>query len=400
MAEQPFAIVGAGLAGARAAETLRAEGFDGRIVLFGAEPHPPYERPPLSKGYLQGSAERDTVFVHPLDWYAEQRIDLRLDTQVTALDPARHEVQTADGERVAYAKLLLATGATPRTLAAPDLRFLRTLDDCDRLKEALRPDARVVVIGAGWIGLEVAAAARGAGARVTVLEHAAAPLLAVLGPEMADVFARLHVEHEVDLRCGVTVRAVRPDAVLLEDGTVPADLVVVGVGVTPNVELAKAAGLAVDNGVVVDEHLRSSDPDVLAAGDVANAFHPLLGRHIRVEHWANALHQPVVAAQTMLGRTVAYDRVPYFYTDQYDLGMEYTGYVEPGVEHELVVRGDLDGREFVAFWLRDGRLAAAMNVNVWTEVPEAARELIRAGVRLDPADLADPEVALDQLASR
>jgi len=384
-----FAIVGAGLAGARAAETLRAEGFDGRVVLFGAEAHLPYERPALSKGYLQGTAE--APFVHPAEWYAEQDVDLRLGTRVTALDAAAHEVETADGDRLRYTKLLLTTGSSVRRLA--DAVTLRTLDDSDRLRAALRPGARVVIVGAGWIGLEVAAAARVAGAEVTVLEQAPAPLLAALGPEMAAVFARLHVEHGVDLRCGVTVRAVKSDAVLLDDETIPADLVVAGIGVTPDVDLARAAGLAVDNGVVVDEHLRSSAPDVWAAGDVANAYHPFAGRHVRVEHWANALHQPVVAAQAMLGKDAVYDRLPYFFTDQYDLGMEYTGFGGG----EVVVRGD--DREFVAFWLRDGRLTAAMNVNVWTGVPEVAQRLIRSGARLDPAALADPAVPLEEVTA-
>ena len=383
-----FAIVGAGLAGARAAETLRAEGFDGRVVLFGAEAHLPYERPALSKGYLQGTAE--VPFVHPAEWYVQQDVDLRLGTRVTALDPAAHEVETADGDRLRYTKLLLTTGSSVRRLA--DAVTLRTLDDSDRLRAALRPGARVVIVGAGWIGLEVAAAARVAGAEVTVLEQAPAPLLAALGPEMAAVFARLHVEHGVDLRCGVTVRAVKSDAVLLDDGAVPADLVVAGIGVTPDVDLARGAGLAVDNGVVVDEHLRSSAPDVWAAGDVANAYHPFAGRHVRVEHWANALHQPVVAAQAMLGKDAVYDRLPYFFTDQYDLGMEYTGFGGG----EVVVRGD--EREFVAFWLRDGRLTAAMNVNVWTGVPEVARRLIRSGTRLDAVALADPAVPLEDVA--
>ena len=384
-----FAIVGAGLAGARAAETLRAEGFDGRVVLFGAEAHLPYERPALSKGYLQGTAE--APFVHPAEWYAEQDVDLRLGTRVTALDAAAHEVETADGDRLRYTKLLLTTGSSVRRLA--DAVTLRTLDDSDRLRAALRPGARVVIVGAGWIGLEVAAAARVAGAEVTVLEQAPAPLLAALGPETAAVFARLHVEHGVDLRCGVTVRAVKSDAVLLDDETIPADLVVAGIGVTPDVDLARAAGLAVDNGVVVDEHLRSSAPDVWAAGDVANAYHPFAGRHVRVEHWANALHQPVVAAKTMLGQDAVYDRLPYFFTDQYDLGMEYTGFGGG----EVVVRGD--DREFVAFWLRDGRLTAAMNVNVWTGVPEVAQRLIRSGARLDPAALADPAVPLEDMTA-
>ena len=384
-----FAIVGAGLAGARAAENLRAEGFDGRVVLFGADAQLPYERPALSKGYLQGTAE--VPFVHPAEWYAQQDVDLRLGTRVTALDPSAHEVETADGDRLRYTKLLLTTGSSVRRLA--DAVTLRTLDDSDRLRAALRSGTRVVIVGAGWIGLEVAAAARVAGAEVTVLEQAPAPLLAALGPEMAAVFARLHVEHGVDLRCGVTVRAVKSDGVLLDDETIPADLVVAGIGVTPDVDLARAAGLAVDNGIVVDEHLRSSAPDVWAAGDVANAYHPFAGRHVRVEHWANALHQPVVAAQAMLGKDAVYDRLPYFFTDQYDLGMEYTGFGGG----EVVVRGD--EREFVAFWLRDGRLTAAMNVNVWTGVPEIAGRLIRSGTRLDAAALADPAVPLEDVVA-
>ena len=300
-----FAIVGAGLAGARAAETLRAEGFDGRVVLFGAEAHLPYERPALSKGYLQGTAE--APFVHPAEWYAEQDVDLRLGTRVTALDPSAHEVETADGDRLRYTKLLLTTGSSVRRLA--DAVTLRTLDDSDRLRAALRPDARVVIVGAGWIGLEVAAAARVAGAEVTVLEQAPAPLLAALGPEMAAVFARLHVEHGVDLRCGVTVRAVKSDAVLLDDETVPADLVVAGIGVTPDVDLARAAGLAVDNGIVVDEHPRSSAPDVWAAGDVVEVPHGLSMIPIRGLTGSHAYAQGRTAAFNAAGRNHAYDPV-------------------------------------------------------------------------------------------
>ena len=317
MSDTPaFAIVGASLAGAKAAEALRAEGFDGPVVLLGAEPHRPYERPPLSKGYLQGSADRDTVFVHEQAWYAEHQVDLRVDTTVTAVDRGAHELATSDGSRMRYDKLLLTTGASPRRLPVPGsdlagVRYLRSLDDSDHLKAALRPGARVVIIGAGWIGLETAAAARAAGAEVAVLEQAELPLLGVLGPRVAQVFADLHRDHGVDLRCGVTVEAIqaaRADpssagAVLLGDGAeVPADLVVVGVGVSPNVELARSCGLDVDNGILVDSHLVTSDNDILAAGDVANAHHPLLHRRLRVEHWANALHQPVVAARTMLGQ--------------------------------------------------------------------------------------------------
>jgi 3-phenylpropionate/trans-cinnamate dioxygenase ferredoxin reductase subunit len=404
-----FAIVGAGLAGAKAAEALRADGFDGRIVLLGAEPHRPYERPPLSKGYLQGSAERDTVYVHPQTWYAEHQVELRLGTVVTALDRRDHELVTGDGSRLRYDKLLLATGATPRRLPVlgsdlDGVHYLRSLDDSDHLKAALRP-GKVVVIGAGWIGLETAAAARGAGADVTVLEHAELPLLRVLGPQVARVFADLHRDHGVDLRCEVTVEAIRPAAadpstagtVLLADGTeLEADVIIVGIGVTPNVELARSCGLNVDNGILVDQHLRTSDVDILAAGDVANAYHPLLGRQLRVEHWANALHQPAVAAKTMLGETGTYDRLPYFFTDQYDLGMEYTGYTDPDSSDQVVIRGDMGAREFIAFWLHDERLVAAMNVNVW-DVTEPIRRLIQSGERVDATRLTDLDVPLVQL---
>jgi 3-phenylpropionate/trans-cinnamate dioxygenase ferredoxin reductase subunit len=402
-----FAIVGAGLAGAKAAEALRTEGFDGRIVLLGAEPHRPYERPPLSKGYLQGSADRDTVYVHPAEWYAEHRVELRVDTTVTAIDRRAHELVIGDGRRLTYDKLLLATGATPRRLPVPgaDLNgvyYLRSLDDSDHLRSVFRPGTRIVIIGAGWIGLETAAAARAAGAEVTVLEHAELPLLRVLGQQMATVFADLHRDHGVDLRCGVGVTGVRPatdrpstaGSVLLADGTeVVADAIVVGIGVTPNVELARSCGLNVDNGILVNRHLLTSDDDILAAGDVANAYHPLLCRQLRVEHWANALHQPVVAARTMLGETATYDRLPYFFTDQYDLGMEYTGYSDPDGHDELVIRGDTTAREFIAFWLNDGRLVAGMNVNVW-EVAEPIRELIRSGAQVEASRLADIDVPL------
>jgi 3-phenylpropionate/trans-cinnamate dioxygenase ferredoxin reductase component len=407
-----FAIVGAGLAGAKAAEALRAEGFDGRIVLLGAEPHRPYERPPLSKGYLQGSAERDAVFVHPPQWYAEQEVDLRVDTAVTAVDRRARELVTGDGNRQRYDKLLLATGSTPRRLSVPGsdlagVRYLRSLDDSDHLRSALRPGAHVVIIGAGWIGLEAAAAARAAGAEVTVLEHDRLPLLRALGAHMATVFADLHTDHGVDLRCGATVTAIRPTAdpssagaVLLADGTgLDADVIIVGIGVTPNVELAQACGLEVDDGILVDPNLRTSDPDILAAGDVAGAYHPLLRRRLRVEHWANALNQPAVAARTMLGRTATYDRLPYFFSDQYDLGMEYTGYTDPDAHDRLVVRGDLATREFIAFWLHGERLVAAMNVNTW-DVTEPIKDLIRSGTRLDPSTLADRDFPLGELAHR
>jgi 3-phenylpropionate/trans-cinnamate dioxygenase ferredoxin reductase subunit len=409
MAENtPFVIVGAGLAGAKAAETLRAEGFDGPLVLLGEESERPYERPPLSKGYLLGTTEREKVYVHPPHWYADHDVDLRPDTAVTAVDPAGRSLTLADGSRQGYAKLLLTTGSAPRRLPVPGagldgVLHLRRLADSDRLKETFATASRVVVIGAGWIGLETTAAARAAGVEVCVLEAAELPLLRVLGREVAEVFAALHAEHGVDLRFGAQVAEItgtggRADGVRLADGTrVEADAVVVGVGITPNSGLAEAAGLEVGNGIRVDARLRTSHPDVFAAGDVANAFHPLLGTHIRVEHWANALNQPQTAARSMLGQDVAYDRLPYFFTDQYDLGMEYTGHVEPGGYDRVVFRGDKEGREFIAFWLGDGRVLAGMNVNVW-DVTDPIRALVTGRRQVDPDRLADPDVPLADLA--
>ena len=401
-------IVGASLAGAKAAETLREQGFGGPIVLIGDEDERPYERPSLSKDYLLGKAERETIYVHPPTWYADHGVDLRLGALVTGVDPAAREVMLADGSQIGYAKLLLATGSAPRRLPLPGadaegVLYLRKVADSDRIRAALQTASRVVVIGAGWIGLETAAAARSAGAEVTVLEAAELPLLRVLGREVAQVFADLHREHGADLRFGVHVAEItgtagRADGVRLADGThVPADAIVVGIGITPNIQLAEAAGLEVGNGIVVDSGLRSSDPDIYAAGDVANAYHPLLGRHVRVEHWANALHQPQTAARAMLGQDVAYDLVPYFYTDQYDLGMEYAGYVEPGGYDQVVFRGDREGREFVAFWLRDSRVLAGMNVNVW-DVNEAIQAIVRGGATVDVSRLADPAVPLEEFA--
>jgi 3-phenylpropionate/trans-cinnamate dioxygenase ferredoxin reductase subunit len=405
---QPFVIVGAGLAGAKAAQHLREEGYDGQLVLLGDESEHPYERPALSKGYLMGKDSRDSLFVHSPQWYAEHDVDLRLGAAATAVDPAAHEVTLADGSRVGFAKLLLATGSAPRRLPVPGADLdgvftLRRLADSDRIKEAYASASRVVVIGAGWIGLETAAAARTAGLDVTLLEVAELPLVNVLGPEAARRFADLHLSHGVDLRCGVRVAAVtgsggRVDGVRLDDGTrIGADAVIAGLGVTPNTGLAVGAGLRVDVGVRVDAHLRSSHPDVFAAGDVAGALHPLLGGHIRVEHWANALNQPLTAAKAMLGRNAVYDRLPYFFTDQYDLGMEYTGYAPAGGYDQVIFRGTPGSGEYIVFWLRDGRVRAGMNVNVW-DVTDPIRTLITSGRRIDTARLADTGIPLTDLA--
>ena len=318
-----FVIVGASLGGARAAEALRDGGFEGQIVLIGAEEHYPYERPPLSKGYLQGSDERKSIFVHDDGWYAANAIDLRLGTSVTGIDRDLRQVALVSGETIGYDKLLLTTGAQPVRLPVPGadangVMYLRTVDDSDRLRETLAAASRVAVVGAGWIGLEVAAAARNAGAAVTVIEAAELPLLGVLGPEAARIFLDLHREHDVDFRPSAQVTEIQVSAdgaagVRLADGTlIGADAVIAGIGVRPVTGLASAAGLDVRDGIVTDAALRTSDPAIHAAGDAALAYHPLFGTHLRVEHWSNARHQPVAAARSMLGQEVAYDRLPYF----------------------------------------------------------------------------------------
>jgi 3-phenylpropionate/trans-cinnamate dioxygenase ferredoxin reductase component len=411
--ERTFVIVGASLAGAKAAETLRADGFTGKIVLIGEETERPYERPPLSKDHLHGKeGAREKAFVHEPGWYAEHDVDLRLATRVTHLDPASKTV-TLDGvDQVHYDKLLLTTGSRVRTLDVPGaqlpgVRYLRTVDESDALLDHLKRAANVVVVGAGWIGLETAAAARHHGATVTVVELADLPLQRVLGDEVARVYAELHRAHGVTFRFGAKVASFNGTAalesVVLDDGTeLPADLAIVGVGIQPNTELAVDGGLAVDNGILVDAGLRTSAPDVYAAGDVVNLDHPLLGRRVRVEHWANALNGGKAAGKALLGEDVTYDRVPYFFSDQYDLGMEYSGYAD--ASDQVVFRGSPaveDGKapEFIAFWVRDGRVVAGMNANVW-DVTDPIQALVRAGHQgraVDLAKLADPTVPLDKL---
>jgi 3-phenylpropionate/trans-cinnamate dioxygenase ferredoxin reductase component len=404
-----FVIVGASLAGATATMALREEGFDGPLVLVGDEREHPYERPPLSKDYLQGKSEKQQIYVRPDSWYPEHGVELVLGTSVTGIDRSEHQVVLSDGRRVDYAKLLLTTGSSPRPLPVPGAEleavlYLRRVEDSERIRQLLGSASRLVVIGGGWIGLEVTAAARLAGVEVTLLERGELPLLKVLGREVAEIFAELHRGHGVDLRLGAQVEEIigsdnRVGGVRLIGGEeIGAEAVVVGIGITPNTELAEGAGLRVDDGVVVDEHLQTSDPDVFAAGDVASAFHPLFGRHLRVEHWANALNQPKTAAKTMFGHDAVYDRVPYFFTDQYDLGMEYSGYVGPDGYDRIVFRGDVDGGEFIAFWLKDGRALAGMNVNVW-DVTDAIQDLVRSGQPVDPEKLVDVDVPLTDVAA-
>lgn len=407
MTEPGFVIVGGGLAAAKAAEQLRERDYDGPVTIVSAESYVPYERPPLSKGYLKGKEPLDKVFPQPRSWYADNDVRLLLSTSATAVDTGAHLVQLDDGSAVAYSRLLLATGSRPRTLTIPganasNVQTLRTIDDSNRLREAIASSGHIVVIGAGWIGLEAASAMRDAGVGVTIVESASLPLQRVLGDEMAAVFADLHRSHGVDLRLGASLEQIavtdgRATAVRLGDGTeIAADTILVGVGIEPRTELAEAAGLDVDNGILVDASMRTSDPDVFACGDVANAFHPVLKRRIRVEHWANALNQPAVAAASMLGDDASYDRLPYFFSDQYDLGMEYLGYAGPDDYDDVVVRGSVETREFLAFWTSSGRVVAAMNVNIW-DVTDDFRALILSGAVIDRAKLADPAVPLAEL---
>lgn len=395
-------VIGAGLAGAHVVEALRALEYAGPLTLVGDEGQRPYERPPLSKAYLQGAAEIEEAYVHPPQWCAEHEVTARFDDAAVEIDRAAQEVRLASGERVPYATLVLATGAASRTLDVPGshlegVLMLRDIADSNALRAAIASAGRMVIIGGGWIGLEVAAAARTAGVEVTVLERAELPLLGVLGPQVAEHFAALHRAHGVDLRTGTGVSALkgqdgRVTGVVADGQTIPADVVVVAVGAVPRVELARAAGLEVGSGVLVDGHLRSvSDPTILAVGDIAEAQHTSLGT-LRVEHWDNAIRQGKLAAAVITGAEDVYDWAPYFFTDQFDLGMEYVG--RGSAEDDVAIRGDLAAGEFIAFWLRDGRVSAAMNVNIW-DVTDDLRALI--GREIAPARLSDSDLALTDL---
>ncbi len=405
MSEKTFVIVGASLAGAKAAQELRAEGFDGRVMLIGAESERPYERPPLSKDYLRGEAEREKAFVHEAGFYREQQIELLMGTAVTALAPGAARVTLEGARELEFDRLLLTTGAEPRHLAVPGaeldgIYYLRTLADCELLRGRLEAGGHVVVVGAGWIGSEVAASARQRGLEVTVIDPLELPNERIFGREIGEFYRDVHVRHGVRLLLGEGVDAFEGDAAVRRvrtaaGRTVDCDFVVVGVGVMPRVELARDAGLEVDNGVIVDERLRSSSANVFAAGDVANAWHPFFQSRIRVEHWANALNQGPAAARAMLDREVSYDRIPYFFSDQYEVGMEYSGYATDW--DEVVFRGEREGGEFIAFWLKDGCVVAGMNVNVW-DVNEHVQALIRSGRKIDPAALRDRDTPLEVLA--
>jgi 3-phenylpropionate/trans-cinnamate dioxygenase ferredoxin reductase subunit len=404
MSGQTFIIVGASLAGAKAAEELRKQGFDGRVLLIGAEPERPYERPPLSKDYLRGESPREKAYVHENGFYSEQQIELETAARVNGIDPGRSQVTLGDGRELGFDRLLLATGSEPRRIpvAGADLdgvHYLRTLADCDALRERLDAGGRVAVVGAGWIGSEFAASARQLGLEVAVIEPLELPHERIFGPEIGTFYRDVHARNGVELLFGDGVAAFEGDGKLQRVRTisgvaVECDFAVVGIGAAPRTGLAEQAGLDVDDGVLVDERLQTSAEGVFAAGDIARAWHPFFGERIRVEHWANALHQGPAAARAMLGESVSYDRIPYFYSDQYEVGMEYSGHATTW--DEVVFRGDRDGGEFVAFWRRDERVVAGMNVNVW-DVNEDIQALIRSRQRIDRVALADPGAPLQSL---
>ena len=404
-----FVIIGGGLGGAKAAEALREKGFDGKVVLLADEEYLPYERPPLSKDFLAGKKKLADFTVHDSEWYREHKIDLRVDAEAVSIDPAEHTVSLADDSEVRYDKLLLATGSRARWLTIPGaestgVHYLRKYGDASNLDTALKEGSSLAIIGAGWIGLEIAASARQRGVDVTVVETAKVPLSSAVGEEVGKVFAQLHRDHGVDLRLETEVKEITTEdgkatGLKLGDGsTVTADRVLIAVGAQPNIELAERAGLPTEGGgVLVDASLRSANPDIYAVGDIAAAEHPLFDERIRTEHWANALKQPDVAVAGMLGDPGEYQELPYFFTDQYDLGMEYAGHA-PHYQR-VVFRGDKDAREFVAFWLdTDNHLLAGMQVNIWDALDDI-KNLIRKKAPVDPDKLADPEVPLSDALS-
>lgn len=377
-------IVGAGLTAATAAATLRDEGYDGELTLVGSEKLLPYERPPLSKSVLQGKKPFDVM--HDADWYAERSIRVVTGATVTALEPTARTVTLTDDTTLTYDACLLATGATPRELDLPGIdraHKLRTRADEEKLAAAFEPGARLVTIGGGWIALEVAAAAREAGVDVTVLERGSAPLAAILGAELSDHLKQLHESHGVDIRTNTEATGISDDGVLVGDEVVPADVVLLASGAVPSTDLAAAAGLGVDNGIIADPQLRSTDPNIWVAGDVANATNTVLGP-LRVEHWDNAIRQGKLAARSILGQEVSYDWQPYFFTDQFEFSMEYVGRSSP--QDSVVIRGDLDKNAFIAYWIApDGHtMTAGMNVGIW-DVNDQLREMI--GTTVDPGQL-------------
>ncbi|HEX7006661.1 MAG TPA: FAD-dependent oxidoreductase [Alphaproteobacteria bacterium] len=403
--QETFVIVGAGHAGGRAAQAMRAAGFAGRIVLIGEEPHPPYERPPLSKQLMVTDDGLEKARLHEPDFYEKNNIELRLGTRVVAIDRANKRVTLDDGSTVAYDKLLLTTGSRVRRLPVPGVEldgvfYLRDFEDTLNIRARLLPGTRVVVIGGGFIGLEMASSARARGCSVTVLEATDRLMGRCVAPEIGEYFAELHRRHGVDVRLGAIVEAIggqgKVEHVTLRGGeTVPADLVVIGIGIQPNEEIAAEAGLEVDNGIVVDEFGRTSDPFIYAAGDVASQPNAFLGRRVRLESYQNAQDQAMAVARNMCGEPKPYRDSLWVWTDQYDVNLQMTG--APREWDRLVYRGDPKSGSFTVFYLKDGKIVAVNTINAGRDMRPAQR-LMESGVVVDPAQLADPEVKLLKLA--
>lgn len=400
-----IAIAGASLAGASAAIALRDEGFAGRIVLVGDEPELPYERPPLSKKYLSGEQAFERALVRPAAVYEEQAIELSVGTAVASIDAHERALVLADGRRIRADRLLVATGGRNRRppipgLDLPGVHDLRTRTDSDALRAELQPGRRAVVVGMGFIGSEVAATLRGAGVDVVAIEAFSVPLERVLGLEVGKALAALHADNGVELVLGEGVAALEGDGrvrvVRTSSGrTVECDLVVTGLGIQPNTELVHGTGVDVDDGIVVDEFCRTSVEGIFAAGDVARHHHPVFGTQVRVEHWLNAIEQGGAAARSMLGKGVPYAELHWFWSDQYDANLQYAGHHRDW--DELVVRGSLEERRFVGFYVRDGVPHAAVALNMGRDLRRSFG-LLRARRPVDAAFLRDPDVDLRTLA--
>lgn len=412
MSTEPIVIIGGGLTAARAIEAIRETDQETPIVLVGKEDRLPYERPPLSKAVMLDKEPEESAYSHPQEWYDERHVELRLGIAADKLDTAAKTVTLSDGSELTWDRVLLATGSGVRKLKVPgsklaDVFYLRSMPDSAAIKARLVAGSNVVIVGAGWIGLEVAAAAREHGAEVTVIEPSATPLFHVVGEQVGSWFAGLHESHGVTFRFGDGVESLEGDdagrvtTVVTKDGTrLPADTVVIGVGIFPNTRLAEDAGLEVDNGVVVDEALKSSVEGVYAAGDVANWYNPTLGTRLRVEHWANAQDGGYAAGQSIAGQDVHYGPIPFFFSDQYDAGLEYAGYVPRDADAEVVLRGDPAGNEFMAFWVvpegAGHRVLAGMHVNVWDTI-DTVQDLVRNRTVVDTARLADTAIPLAEV---
>ena len=407
MSANRIVVVGGSVGGGRAAETLRRQGWEGEIVLVGEEPHRPYDRPPLSKKFLRGQLAEDKLALRPAAHYERLKIEIELGARATSLDPATRTVTLEGGRSLAWDKLIVATGARVRRLPCPGaslegVHYVRTIEDARGIREEMRPGKRVVVIGAGVIGAEVAASCREEGLEVSMIESAPLPLLRAFGPEVGRVYAEVHRGHGIDLHCGVGVERIegtkRVEAVLTTHGErIECDFVVVGIGVAPAVEWLAGSGVALEGGIVVDEHMQTNVPGVYAVGDVARAWDRRLGRRVCVESVDNAQTQAVVAATHAVGKDAAHDTVPFFWSDQYDLKLQSVGHV--GDFDRVVVRGSLEERAFVAFHLREGALRFAIGVNRLQELA-AAKKLIAAGVSITPELLADPETKLSELVPK